>query len=290
MILSLMPKPKSFLPTSTQQSTAKKRMKRSPSKTAKERSKRYEHVLGLLWSKVLGNHPESAEAPHPSCKLGRELRKRRGNMCSACDQTVDLEIDHAVARLVANGTFDGTSSCPYRVMISSVINAIMLGDVTSREAHDHDSLRIKELRAALKHIAGIWGTLARERWEFERLSGQDPFFDCFNDIKDAEYKLIGALRFFEERHTQEERTLPRPYGRGAKGLEELQDIVRSIAFGWKMLTGAFPGKSNVQFHELLRAVATTVFGAIDDEPNWEWHTRSAVSRLKAGNRSEQNLK
>jgi hypothetical protein len=131
--------------------------------------------------------------------------------------------------------------------------------------------------------------VGRERcWEFERLSGQDRYFDCFNDIKDAEYKLIEVLRFFEERHAELERTQPHPYGRGARGLEELQDIVHSIAFGWKMLTGAFPAKSNVDFHELLRAAATTVFGVIDDddEPNWEWHTRSAVSRLKAGNRPQ----
>jgi hypothetical protein len=259
-------------------------MKRTPSKTAKERSDRYSHVLALMWSKLLGDHPNSAVAPHPSCRLGREPRQRPGTMCSVCNLKIDLEIDRAVARLVANGTFDGTSGCPYGVMISGVIGGIISGDVANRGEHEHDSFRIKELKAALKHIAGIWGTLARERWEFERLSGQDPYFDCFNDIKDAEYKLIAVLRFFEERHAEVARTSPRPYGRGARGLEELQDIVRSIAFGWKTLTGALPGKSNVQFHELLRAAATTVFGAIDDdEPNWEWHTRSAVSRLKCGN-------
>jgi hypothetical protein len=204
-------------------------------------------------------------------------------MCSACDLKIDLEIDHAVARLVANGVFDGTSGCPYRVMVVRIIVALVCGTVGTREAYEHDSLRIKQLKAALKHIDGIWGTLARERWEFERLSGQDPYLDCFEVIKDAEYKLIEVLSLFEKRHAETERTLPGPYGRGAKGLEELQDIVQSIVFGWKKLTGAFPGKTNVQFHELLRAAAITVFGTIDDEdePNWEWHTRSAVNRLKA---------
>jgi hypothetical protein len=158
----------------------------------------------------------------------------------------------------------------------------MAGKVASREAHDHDSFRIKELKAALKHIAGIWGSMPRERWEFERLAEEDPYFAWFNDIKDAEYKLIGALRFFENRHADLERTSPRPSERGAKGLEELQDIVSSIAFGWKMLTGALPRKRNAQFHELLHAAATTVFGEMDDdEPSWEWQTRLAVDRLKA---------
>src|SRR6266702_913108 len=231
-----MPKPKSLLPNISrysQKSTAKTRMKRIPSKTAKQRSERYGHTSGLMWSKLLGA-ANSVQAPHPSCKLGIKPKQRHGNMCSACDFKIDLEIDHAVARLAANGTFDGGSSCPYRVMISRVIVGIMFGDVGSREEHEHDGFRIKELKAALKHIAGIWGTMARERWEFERLSGQDPYFDCFNDIKDVEYKLIAVLRFFEKRHAEVKRTLPRPYGRGARGLEELQDIVQSIAFGWKM--------------------------------------------------------
>jgi hypothetical protein len=50
-----------------------------------------------------------------------------------------------------------------------------------------------------------------------------------------------------------------------------------------MLTGVLPGKRNAHFHDLLRAAAITVFGemADNDEPNWEWQTKTAVDRLKA---------
>src|SRR5262245_13147476 len=113
-----MQKTKSRPPNFTKYSrkhTAKTRMKRTPSKTAKERSDRYSHVLALMRSKLLRDHPNSAVAPHPSCRLGREPRQRSMTMCSVCNLKIDLEIDRAVARLVANGTFDGTSGCPYRV-------------------------------------------------------------------------------------------------------------------------------------------------------------------------------
>ena len=74
--------------------------------------------------------------------------------------------------------------------------------------------------------------LSREiAWEFERLGEEEPFFHCYNHIKDAQYKLEAALRM-----SAEERTLPHRQRAGARGLEELQDIVRSVAFGWKELT------------------------------------------------------
>ena len=107
MVVALCAEPKSFLPTSTrysQKSTAKKRMKRTSSKTAKERSERYGHILGLMWSKLLGDHPNLAGAPHLSCNLVREPR-------------------HAYARLSTLATCTGVQSPPRAVGIPRAANA-----------------------------------------------------------------------------------------------------------------------------------------------------------------------
>jgi len=258
---------------------------------------RYRPLLTKLWSRLMEAHSQ--------CKLGEGHGLRRGQ-CSACPLKFELEIDRAVAQLISKNIFTIRDkipltpypvvnkhlikyACPYHVVSEYLFTAINFGSVASQESHEHDGMMIAELKTALNHIKHMWRTINPDTMsEFSDVDPRDSYFASFKDIRLAEYKLANALSVFEERYAEQSPELPAKTGRGPRGLKELQDIAVCTARLWKKFTGRFPGKNNVQFHDLLRAATITVFGMTDEEPNWEWATRSAVQRLKGQEESRQN--
>jgi hypothetical protein len=101
-------------------------------------------------------------------------------------------------------------------------------------------------------------------------------------VFDAEQLISNALLFFRETYKKNEVPMRRASTRGRKGELEHQGLARAMVRAWKTLTGTLPGKNNTHFHELLRAAATTAFGPLEPEPDWEWATRFAKRGMEKG--------
>jgi hypothetical protein len=183
-----------------------------------------------------------------------------------------------VSQFIAKGIFSAATKCPYLVAARSLIRAIMLGPEVMRAGRENQKTRIDELKKALRHIDRAIGTLARDRRDMKALSDQDPVFQYWADVINAEQSITNAVHCFIEEY---EKLKPdRVSFRGRKGMLALQGIAQNMVLAWEELTGTLPGKNNTHFHDFLHASATTVFGPLESEPDWEWVTRSARDRIK----------
>ena len=119
-----------------------------------------------LWERIVSH-------PNLECKVGKELRQRRSDKCTACTVETTLEIDHAVAKLISDGTIVSSNQCPYLVFTHALISALWLGPEAEETGMESDRVRIIELSTALRHIDRALKTLAPGREEMEYLAARE---------------------------------------------------------------------------------------------------------------------
>lgn len=243
--------------------------------TARQRTKRLAPILIPLWSRLF-EHQEKAS----SCRLGKEPRKRRVS-CSTCEVTVQFELDEAVARFVSDGKFSKCDVCPYIIATRGLLMGIMFAPNVELASLEREKKAVEDIRSALTHINRAIEPLARDRQDMKALSDLDPLFAAWKDVINAEQLLKSAVHVFSKEYEQHRsQSTIRWSSSGRPPRRELQGIAQSSVVAWQQLTGSLPAKNNVAFHEFLRAAATTVFGAFDPDPDWEWVTRSARAEIK----------
>src|SRR5271166_3391026 len=137
-----------------------------PVPTALERSARYDLLLGYLLMRLLQPRlvPDTAEVVATfsglavECKLAREQRRRRSSKCSACRfGEPELEIDHAIAQLISNGSLVSSKQCPYLAFTSALVVGVMSGPEAELSGWQGQLTRIRELEGAVAICVGIWG-------------------------------------------------------------------------------------------------------------------------------------
>jgi hypothetical protein len=254
--------------------------------TTREREARYDRVFWRLWKRIL-SHPKL------ECKVGQEPRQRRSDKCTACTVKTDLEIDHAVAKLISDGAIVSCTQCPYLVFAHALISALWLGPEAEETATESERVRIIELNTALRHIDRALKTLSPGREEMEYLAAREgeELFARLADVFRAQTLVANAEKFlvenFKRNHGDNVDPMKQPpVRRGRRPALAILSIVAPCADAWTKSIGKRPGKNNMRFHALLRGAAITVLGRLDREPDWEGQIVSA-RRHKAGENSQK---
>jgi hypothetical protein len=254
--------------------------------TTRERNARYGRVFWRLWERIF-SHPKL------ECKVGQELRQRRSDKCTACTVKTNLEIDHAVAKLISDGTIVSSTQCPYLVFTHALVFALWIGPEAEETGTESDRVKIIELNTALRHIDRALKTLAPGREEMEYLAAREDeeLFARLADVFRAQTLIANAEKFlvenFKRNHGDNVDPMKRPpVRRGRRPALAILSIVAPCADAWTKLIGKRPGKNNVRFHALLRGAAITVLGRLDREPDWEGQIVSARQR-KAGENNQK---
>lgn len=252
--------------------------------TARERDERFGTVYRLLWQRL-----KSTSAV--GCKLGCEPRQRRSDRCSVCRFKPDLEIDHAVAQLVSNGTIVAKGRCPYQWFTIKLIHGLLGGPGAEITAREGERIKIGELTLALKHIGHALQTVAPNRVEvvqihaeLKRTEENDPYIAKLTEVIAAEAIIKDAVKFFKESYEEHEkyrstRLITK------RGEMDFRGIAASLAEGCEDLVGTLPGSKDVKFHNLLQAAWTTFYGPGKADRNWEWFTRQATELVRKRKRN-----
>lgn len=211
------------------------------------------------------------------CTLGRKPLPRRGGACAECQISREFELDQAVAKLVNTGVFKGNGLCPYQIIASHLLARLVFGPeaVRARGAGQSRVDPVLEIKTALKRIGAITRSTALSREDVEVISNKDEWWQAISAVYSAEHDLQTALAIFRSQPP----STTAPLRRGPIGALHIQAVAGALARAWRVLTGQLPGKTNEQFHDLLFAAVTTVFGHPEKEPNWQWATRIAVKRI-----------
>jgi hypothetical protein len=263
----------------------------APVPTALERSARYDPLLGYLLMRLLQPRvvPDTADVVPTfsglavECKLARE-RRRRSSKCSACRfGEPELEIDHAIAQLISNGSLVSSKQCPYLAFTSALVVGVMSGPEAELSGWQGQLTRIRELETALSHIARALHTMPQSRDEIlDRAEEDDPYFTALAKVIEAEALISHAWDFLKQKYKSETGGIEPFSSRGRPRALDLQGIVIACADEWERLMGKQPGKNNVSFHDLLQAASATVFGPRETEPDWGWAIREAKRRKQPG--------
>jgi hypothetical protein len=180
--------------------------------TTREREARYGEVFWRLWKRLLSHQPVSLlevegikscdplSDPALDCKLGREPPLRRSNKCSTCPVDIELEIDHAVARLISDKVIQSSKKCPYLVFTAALIAVLWFGSEAEETAKQSERIRIKELNSALEHINRALKTLSpdREGIEYLAVRADEELFTRLADVFRAETLISKAVKFLNE--------------------------------------------------------------------------------------------
>ncbi len=212
------------------------------------------------------------------CMLGRGPLRRRGRSCSECTAPREFDLDRAIGQLIDVGMFKRAPACPYRVITSHLAAGLILGPEAFRaktSGRDRVNPSI-EINKALKHIAAVIRASGLSRDDIGALSVKGSRWKGLWRLVSAELALKDALESFAQLQVPEIRRSPR----GKRGSLQIQAVTRALASAWRILTGRFPAKDNVRFHDLLSAAVASLFGHSIRVPNWEAATRTALQRMK----------
>jgi len=256
--------------------------------TTRERNDRHGPIFYRLLARLLQGNIRA------ECKLGREPQQRRRGKCSACSINIDLELDHAVAKLIREEVIAAPANCPHLLFTRALGFALLLGPGAQETHRESERTRIIELNTALKHVDHALKTLAPDRRDIKRLAEEedaDELFVRLEDVVRAETLIQNAVKFLIENAKshgeQTDLTKPARPRRGRPGALDVQGVVHYCDNAWKELIGKKPGKNNVTFHGLLQAAAETVLGPLDPEPDWEHQIVAARKRgWKSGQKSQ----
>ena len=213
------------------------------------------------------------------CKLGHELRGRRGGRCSVCKYPQEYEMDREIAQLIDSVPFKRPGTCPYRVIASHLVAGLTLGPEVSRARSAGQSTvdPVVEIKSAQRHIRAVLRTtnLSRDDIEAISISHKGDQWEALDAVLTAERALENALVLFKNRPPAKSRS-----PRGRTGALHTQAVTRAIAQAWRQLTGRLPAKDNAKFHRLLLAAITSIFGYPENQPNLESVTRMMVDRIR----------
>ena len=94
---------------------------------------------------------QSVSHPNLECKVGKELRQRRSDKCTACTVETTLEIDE-IAKPVSNRNYSVPQTNVPTSSTHALISALWLGPEAEETGMESDRVRIIELSTALRHI------------------------------------------------------------------------------------------------------------------------------------------
>jgi hypothetical protein len=208
------------------------------------------------------------------CRLGRE--PRQGKRCSACTwRKAKFQIDHAVARLIADNTFAVSAVCPYRVFTENLLLALMMGPEATAALHDQNQRTVGELEIAVKHLRMAIRPYEELKWVTMWMAKKH--LSIMLEVIDAEQRIAEAINFFRSRYLND----AEPKSKRGRGKElGRQSIVQGCAEAWEQLTGLRPRKANTKFHDVLAAASVTVFKHRGDVKGWEWQIKRLEERHK----------
>jgi hypothetical protein len=191
---------------------------------------------------------------------------------------MEFEFDEEVTRLIGQKTFDKTLACPYRVFSSYLLTGLTLGPeaVRSRAGKSRRIDPVHELERALEHVDAVLGTTTLSPEDIEALVGEEGDLKVLQLAAAAQRKLQAALELVQHLDADE----PAPTPRGRTGRLDVQAVARALALAWLELTDQLPSKDNISFQNLLGSAVATVFGYVEDEPNWEAAIQTARQRIK----------
>jgi hypothetical protein len=233
-----------------------------------------QEVINRLGERWAGN----AGKPAVECRVGREPATRRAGPCSVCTVRMEFEFDDEVTRLVGQKTFDKTSACPYRVFSSHLLTGLTLRPeaVRSRAGKSRRIDPVHELERALERVDAVLSTTTSTPEDIEALVGEEGDLKVLQLAAAAQRNLQAALELVQRLVVEE----PAPSPRGRTGRLEVQAIAGAMVRAWLELTDQLPSKDNISCQNLLSSAVATVFGYLEDEPNWEAAIQTARQRIK----------
>jgi len=219
------------------------------------------------------------ESPAP-CRHGREPVLRRGGPCSVCTVRQEFEFDLEISQLINDGLFKRAKACPFRVISSHLVAGLSFGPeaLRARSSGRERVDPVAEVKIALQHIRKVLGVCGLSRDELRGLRNCEGRWKALSELASGERALEASLESFGLSGASKDihRT-----PRGRTGALHIQGVANALVRAWRHLTGRFPAKDNVRFHDLLSAAVVTIFGHAPREPNWESATRTAVKHMEA---------